>query len=177
MTTTYNISVDSEYGEFFVNEREPRIRDDGHTQYCATWCCYSSFGVFGHHWYAMGSPFAEFIRGVGPDYLLSKIGRKVFDERKCVTELRRLVIQSRRDKRITKEEAADALAAIKSLAEEYTGEALSSRLYEDVDLSRCHIEWCDLSCQVYEPSALMFVKKLWPAFVEEVQKTAMADQP
>ena len=54
---TLTVCHDGEWGEFFVSEREPRICKDGtreYTQYTVTWCCYSSFGVYGHHWYAMG---------------------------------------------------------------------------------------------------------------------------
>ena len=168
-TSTYDIrDGHGEYAEFFVNEREPVPRSDGLMRYTATWVCYSSFGVFGHHWYDMGEPFAVFVQGVSDDYLLSKIARKVTSAKKTIEGVKRAVLNARRECRVTSDIARDALDSIACISDDAPDEAVPHLLWESVEISRCDIDWCDLETQVWETQALMFVKKLWPLFVKAV---------
>lgn len=163
-----------EWGRFFWHESDPRLRRDGSMEYGATWTAYSSFGVFGHYWGSMGEPFAEFIDGIESDYLLSKIARMETNADKTFAEVKRLIRQRRRDGRITKEEARDAIDDV--LAIEANGdhaEVACNDLYQSPAISRCRIEWCDLSTREPEQQAVVFVKKLWPLFVKAVREKSM----
>lgn len=160
-----------DYGEFFVAEREPQTNESrNYTSYSATWCCYSSYGVYGHHWSSMGSPFAEFIQGMGADYLLSKIGRKEADPDRVLKEVRRLIREARRENRITKDEAAEAYAECRRIEDETTGAFVLAMLYDSVEISRVGIEWCDMSTTSYDPQCLGFVRRIWPKFVEALKE-------
>lgn len=164
-----------DWGEFFVAEREPVANESGRIQYTATWTCYSSFGTFGHHWYSMGEPFAKFIQDVDCGYLLSKIARRVTNGDKACDEIARLIREARREKRITAEVARVAMDDVKSIKDEGAdGTVTCHRLYESVPISRVQIEWCDLSTQEWERSAVMFAERIWPEFVKVMKA---ADEP
>ena len=124
----------------------------------------------------MGEPFGDFISGIDDHYLLGKIGHEVTDSRKVVKELQRLVREHRRQKLMTKDEAREALDDIDELAAYDDGDVLCHKLYESVPLSKCHIEWCDISSKSWDCQSLGFAKKMWPLFVkrfnEQATKTA-----
>lgn len=161
-----------EWGEFFVAERDPEPRTSGGLRYTATWTCYSSFGVFGHHWYDMGAPFAEFIRGMDAGYLIGKIGRRVFSEEKAVRAVRNEIVGARVRKAITKEAARDAFDAVEQIEQNYSGEAVATMLYEDADIGHVHIEWSELESMEWDRSTVLFAEKIWPRFVEAIQAEA-----
>lgn len=169
MCQTFIIRKNHEWARFFVHESPPMTMRDNTQSYSATWCCLSSFGVFGHTWSSMGEPFVDFIQGVSADYLLSKIARKVPDAEKTCAEIRRLVLQARLDDRITKQEAKAAWDDIASAEEEGNHpEVVFHELYWSVAISKVGIEWCDLSTQVWDSQAVRFVELLWPEFVKFV---------
>lgn len=168
----YQVYDGHDYGEFFVHERKPVVKADGSVRYCATWVCYSSFGVYGHHWYSMGEPFAKFVQGVSQDYLLSKIGKKIVYEGKVRKEISRLICLRRREKRITSEVARDAWDAVRNIYSEYAGEVFCHMLYDSTELSRVPIEWCDLDSQDYCPQSVQFARLLWPKFVSALRAAA-----
>jgi len=157
----------NEWGEFFWCERAPVPRSDGGFRYTVTWTCYSSFGVFGHHWYDMGSPFAEFIQHRDDYYLLGKIAEKEFDTDACRESLLRDILRNRRSGNTTKEIARDGYnAAISILDGESDPKAWPHLLYEDADVSAAiRGDYCDITTQDYPMQAKMFVQKIWPRFV------------
>ena len=164
-----------EWGTFFYEASEPKPRKDGHgVDASANWTCNSSFGVFGNYWGSMGEPFAEFIRGVDADYLLGKIANKVLDDRKMVIGLQWLAFNNTWDRRCTLDEGRDALKAIRDLSDEYAGEVLATKLYEDSDVYHGILDYCEVETQSWDQQAVQFVKRLWPKFVEAVNLKAAA---
>jgi hypothetical protein len=160
-----------EWGEFFIRETTSE-RSDGKTRHSATWCCYSSFGVFGHHWYDMGEPFAKFIRDVDTHYLLGKIARKVQSDRVVVASVKRRILEARKNKEVTSDEARDAIEELKDFSQEHSGEVLCHELYHSSLISECMGDWCDIESQEWEPSAVQFAKRLWPKFAAAMQPEA-----
>lgn len=159
-----------DYGEFFVRELAPVSRVNGEgIVYAATFCCYSSFGVYGYHWSHMGEPFAEFIAGIKPDYLLSKIAERVFDDETCLKSVRDEVVRMRREQSrgVSKDAAREAWDAIDDIAADYSGESLATALYECSELSVIRLEYCDLTCRAWDRQAVAFVERLWPEFVKQ----------
>lgn len=165
------IRVDHEWGEFFVREADPvtRIRDGKtYTTYSATWCCNSSFGVFGHHWSSMGEPFAKFIQDVDTHYLLGKISRTEVDADLMMKSVKSEIQSLRKSKRIDATKARGAISKLKELADECSDGGLGDAIYRSSEIGSLPIEWTDLSTTDYPVSAKMFVKKLWPAFVKQM---------
>lgn len=174
-TTVVEVRKNGEWGTFFVRESDVLPRDGGGFNVSAEWCCNSSFGVFGHYWSSMGKPFGEFVSKINNDYLLGKIGKQVTDSRKVVRELRRLVIEHRKEQTITKDEAREALDDIEELAAYDDGDVLCHKLYESGPLSKCHIEWCDIESKTWDCQSLGFVKQLWPEFVRKFCERVQAE--
>lgn len=169
MKTTHKIvRWKSDWGEFFVAEREPVV-ENGHTRYTATWTCYSSYGTFGHHWYSMGESFAKFIQDVEQGYLLSKISTRVANEKKTFQSIKRAILENRREKRITKEVARDAMEAVRGIENEGHGaEASAVLIYHDHDIGKAEIEWSDLSTMEHPTQSILFAERIWPEFVKEM---------
>lgn len=138
--------------------------EDGRPKHSATWLARSSFGIFGHWWEGMGEPFDKFIAGCDPGYVLGKIGQKVYCERTILTSLNRAIFTGR----ATKEEKKAAAQRLKELAREYRDEPLCDAVYQDPTIGKCIVEWSDLRTMDWEPAAVNFVKRLWPAIVAEV---------
>lgn len=170
--THISILENGEYGEFFVGEREPQPRSDGGMRYSATWCCYSSFGVFGHYWYDMGEPFAEFVSGTDRDYVLSKITQMEFDDETCLDGVRHELSRRRRNKYITAEIAREGWNCIDAIASDASGEALAYSLYNDSDVAKAVGDFIDIPTRRYPRAAERFMDKLWPLFVKELSERA-----
>jgi len=138
--------------------------EDGKPKHSANWVARSSFGIFGHWWEGMGEPFDKFIAGCDPGYVLGKIADKVVSEKKMLSEVKRAIFIGR----ASKDAKSEAVKRLKELAKHYDGHSLATAIYEDVAISRCVSEWSDLSTTDWDPSAVNFVKRLWPAIVAEV---------
>lgn len=165
------IRHDGEWGEFFFSASGPIALEGGDTRFAATWCCVSSFGVYGHHWGYMGEAFAEFVRDLEEDYLLSKISTRETSGEVACNDVRRQILESRKKRAITKDEARDAMDAVNSVeADGGSGESMCDTLLESSELECVGIDWCGLNCREWNNQALQFVRKLWPMFVAELQK-------
>lgn len=166
--TVIEVRVGGEWGTFFVRESDvvPRADRKGFDA-SAEWTANTSYGVFGHYWGSMGQPFGDFIAGINTDYLLSKIGREECDSDKVVAELKRLIVEFRKEKRITTDVARNALEEITQLAACYEREPLCMQLYESAALSKVPIEWCDISTRSYTIHSRLFAQKMWPEFVKK----------
>lgn len=172
-TTHLVVRAGHEWGEFFVHEEPIERRSDGQGfNASASWTCNSSFGTYGHYWGSMGRPFGEFIKDIGDDYLLGKIATKVYDADKLLDSvlynLNSRLDEGSGDKKLLR---AAIKEAKKLHAECEFDAALPMLFYESVPLSKVRIEWCDMTTQIYPQQAVMFVKKLWPLFVAEFNKT------
>lgn len=172
------IRVDHEWGEFFVREADPitRTRDGKtYTTHSATWCCNSSFGVFGHHWSSMGAPFADFIQDVDEHYLLGKISRTEVNADLMMKSVKSEIRSLRKRKAIDATEAREAIDKLKELADECSDGGLGDAIYRSSEIGSLPIEWTDLSTTDYPVSAKMFVKKLWPEFVKQIRPGGQDD--
>lgn len=170
----YDVRVDGEWAEFYVNERKPVKDSSGHLRYSASWCCLSSYGVFGHYWHSMGSPFKQFVADIEEDYLLSKIGQRVPSCDVIWESVLREIKAIRRSRSVTKEAARKAWTAANEILDDDghfgSPDVFVKYLSEDEDLSNLKIEWTELNSMEWEGDALQFVRKLWPAFVAALNK-------
>lgn len=167
----YDVRADGEWAEFYVNKRDPVMDFSGHSRYSASWCCLSSYGVFGHYWHSMGSPFKQFVAKLEEDYLLCKIGRKIASADVTLDSVRRAIKSIRRNENISKDDAREAWGAVDAIADEYyPAEILISKLSEAEEIEKLELDWTEINTMDWESDAVQFVRKLWPAFVEALNK-------
>lgn len=171
----YYVRADHEWGEFFVREHAPGELY-GSSKHAATWACVTSYGTFGCWWSHMGQPFAEFIKSMDGDYLLSKISSKKFSQDTCTSSVIAEIEEAHQEGRITDDQKENAMDAVYAAEDDFSGEAVASELYHDPRLDCVHIEWTELSTQVWPSDAEQFVKKLWPEFVKAVVERAKTEQ-
>lgn len=175
MITNLIVYDQSDFAEFFVRESFA-TKEDGRPRHSATWCAYSSFGVFGHCWYSMGQPFGEFIADIDEGYLLSKIGREVFDEAKLIESMYHQIDVRVKEKIISRQTAREGKRRIKEIIGDFGGEGCCGLLYEDVVISHCKLEWVDLTSRSTDRQAVQFAKRIWPKFVNEFRARALMTQ-
>lgn len=175
MPELYQVCENGEYGTFFVESGEGKTSDD-RPRFFATWCCVSSYGVFGHYWSHMGEPFAQFIQDIEPDYLLGKIARRETDAQKTIAAVRRQIIENRKDGSVTKDDAREAMEALREIEDEgWDGGWTTKALWDSHEISKAlHSDYMELTRQEWANDAKQFVKKLWPAFVKAVGERAAA---
>lgn len=171
----YHVRHDHEWGEFFVREH-PQHELHGSSRHAATWSCVTSYGTFGCWWSHMGEPFAEFIKNLDGDYLLSKISKKEFNDKVCLASLRKEITQAHDDEVITEDEKEDAFLAISEIECDHSGEGMAAMLWDDSRLDCVGIDWTDLPTQAWPSDAEQFVKKLWPEFVKAVVERSQLEQ-
>lgn len=162
-----DIRAGSAYGSFFWQAGTGTL-GDGRIRHWATWCVHSSYGAFSHYWYHMGSPFADFVQDVKSDYLLSKIGRMVFDEEKFTKWLRREIFTSR----ASRQQKLEASRALREILSDYSGESIATLAYASDEISHCQPEWCDSQSRSYDSQAVGFATYLWPKFVTHLRGEA-----
>jgi hypothetical protein len=176
MSDSLMIRVNGEWGEFFIAEREPVLRPDGHYRYSATWTCLSSFGVFGHYWHDMGEPFSKFIQDIDAGYLLGKIAKKETVPELAIGAIKQEVLSQRKERYITKDTAREAWNEIESIADEgASGEVTCHLLYHSSELSFIN-DW-DFSTRDFCGDAKQFVKKIWPEFVNAMKLSQVPQDP
>lgn len=166
------VREDGEWGEFFVHERPP-VRSRDSTQYAATFTCYSSFGVYGHHWFDMGSPFVEFIADISADYLISKIGgeRRPSSQLIC-SGIRKQILDRRYAGLIDRDNARDAWDFVSECEGEYSDDEIGGAIYRGLSIE---IDF-EFTTTEYSPASKQFVKKLWPLFVSQLRAVATAPE-
>jgi hypothetical protein len=152
----------------------------------------SDYGSWSYAWPRHGrESFKHFLCELGrdPHYLLNKLcgGQKWFDCKATVKNLRRIIGTMLRDKAtvtvrgkhvpFTPAMARAAVGKIDEVAGEWSQSAdlFVDRLVED---DETHFFWdyiCDgLASYDFDPGARQFVARLWPAFVEALQKELAA---
>lgn len=161
------VHIGMDWAEVFVRETV-RPDDQGKIRHSATFACVSSYGTYGYYWSHMGQPFSEFVVGMSPCYLLSKISRRdAFDEKAFDKWLRKEIFTSR----ATREEKTAAVNRWKELRDSYSGRMAAHVAYDDtVVFNATSGDWSDSDSDVYPLDARMFVERMWPSIVEALQE-------
>jgi len=134
---------------------------------------HSNIRSYSHSWCCIGEEtFKEFLIGMEPDYLLSKIAeRNYFDLGKVVKELRHEIVELRKENGISKERARGLYNDVDNIANEID-------FYRIVDSNRelFDIVWdSEISFKSYDPAVYYFAHTIFPLFgdylKEEVKKS------
>lgn len=166
-TTIVEVRAGMEWATFCVRESPVVPREGSGVSASAEWMCNSSFGCFAHYWSSMGQPFGEFIADVDDGYLLGKIGQRVTDSRKVVTQIKQRILQARRERKISKQEALDAMDDLEVIDSEAEGQALCHLVYLSRPIGKVIDDFCDIESQSWDCQSIGFVKQIWPLFVKQ----------
>jgi hypothetical protein len=172
-------------------------------RYCGEILIHSTFGSWAYQWGHIGQPFREFLQEAEFDYVFTKfLGNdfQVFDGEGSLNNLRREVIEHRREGSINKataralwdeieaaqHEAEDSSAsfveALRDIADRFdSGWSSDSGLDELTDDERQDAvrflqEPWELTTTKPHPQAVGFWRDLWPVFVERL-KAELAAAP
>lgn len=128
--------------------------------------CISDWGNFSHLWTSFGTEdFRAFLCQLEKDYLVSKVApKKQYDGEKTLRLIKEHILQSRRSGSLSKEAALREWAGLSYF--DFHTEHGFGEWVQDTDLDSA---W-ELTGYSYDPQALMFCEKLWPRFVELLQK-------
>lgn len=174
----YYVTIDMEWGIFFVHAFARQNRVDGSQIYAATFSCVSSFGAFGRHWSDLGEPFERFVQSVRDDYLLGKISTKVTQTEKICESIKQLLDQRVNDGDMRPEDANEAKNLLHNYAQDYSDELLAHRLYRSKPFNRLFspYDWTELAMRDYPLDAKNFVTVLWPEFVRQLKAEIRPDK-
>jgi hypothetical protein len=146
----------------------------------------SSFGSWANYWGACGCPFKEFLQKISFDYAFTKFmgnDLEVFDEDRTIEEIKRKLIEVRREKRVGKEEVRDLWEEIESIdtySEEAFGNScrdIASNFGPRHPLRDYFNEPWDLKRTKPDVQATGFWRDIWPHFIAELKKETAAGVP
>lgn len=136
-------------------------------------CCNTDYGDYSYWWHAFGDDIIEFLLQINTGYLLGKVSpRDEYDGEETEKEIKRLIIQARRDGSLSQEDAREEWDLLGDL-ERSEGFALWLR---DTKLDSEHGfgDLWELACHRVNRQAAMFAEKVWPRFCQmlrdEIQK-------
>jgi len=165
---------EGEYGAFFVRETARMLKPHD-WRYSCELTVQSSFGTVGHYWSHMGSPAHRFFDLDQKSYFLGKLfGDKTyeFDAKNTVRQLKKMLINDRREREVDSDLAREIWEALGDLDEFDNLEVFYDRYTEYPEL----MDWTtpgDIpSCQQITSQAEGFWKQLWPEFVQAMKDEA-----
>ncbi|MBB3806371.1 hypothetical protein FHR51_002523 [Xanthomonas arboricola] len=167
--TCFSIAANGEHGRFYLTEgSEPDGR--GGTRHWCVLACHTTFGTVGHTWTSMGGPAAWFLAKIGRDYAINKLWcqhSQIFCGDKAVTDIRRQILDDRRQRELSHDDARERYDAfVDGIDNESQLGMLVEReawLYDML----VHGGGSQVG-KVDNPQAIGFWKQLWPAFIAEL---------
>lgn len=146
------------------------ITDDG----CFT--TISDHGNYGYWWTAPGCEFRKFLCGCNTDYLANKLrhGETEFDGEESVKQIRRHICEWRRDGTLSRERAAEEWELVHPKPEGRWARGRHSSMVNEIEANRWYEETklddaSELLCYRTPMQLQMFLKHLWPLFVEKLK--------
>jgi hypothetical protein len=181
----YEVRADHEFANITIDcwQRQANVgtKHEG-TYYCGEIVIHSSFGTWGHTWGACAVPFKQFLAEVEFDYVFTKfMGTELrrFDGEVTLREVRREILEQRRNNRTTTDEAREAwdlVAEEESRIESsetdcgYALHDIASSLSDDHPM---HDYFADPMswprCTKPDIQAVGFWRELWPLFIEAIK--------
>lgn len=134
----------------------------------------SDYGDFGYWFGSPGCEFRRFLTGCGDSYLMNKFsgGKEEFDRDATERAARDLVLENRRDRTLTKEGAREEWQQVCDV--DWDDEYSRARWYFEetklVDYGASDVLHYRTPMHVQ-----MFVKELWPLFIEQLKAELAAE--
>lgn len=173
---TYTIRNRGEYATIALRCSEAKGED---RYYTGEILINSSFGSWANYWGACGRPFKEFLQKLDFHYTFGKFmgaSLEVFDEDETIADIKRKLIEVRRENRITHEEVRDLweqVDDIETYSEESFGNGcreIGSNLGPRHPLHDYFNEPWDLKRTKPDVQATGFWREIWPHFITELKK-------
>jgi len=137
---------------------------------------HTSHGDWQYRWGSPGMPFKQFLTTLDDGYLMGKLGqRNFFEGDKSVKQIKRDIIEKRKETDISAEEArsfydflvkpygidASSIEMFHRSFDEETGCNLIEKIYESIMYVPCYMD--------YDPSLRYFVENMWPSFTQALK--------
>ena len=138
--------------------------------------CQSDFGDYNYAWPKHGrESFKHFLIEItrSPEYLLGKVAKEdCFDLDKALKRWKPRIIEMRKDRDITVEQARDAWEFIEGLDSSSSADYLQSEIYSNSALSAISDEpWYDFEIELdYSFRAKKFAHEIMPMFADILRK-------
>lgn len=155
----------------------------GRSSYCGEILINSTYGNWANVWGACGCPFKEFLQKISFDYAFGKFmghDLEVFDEDRTIEDIKRKLIEVRRERRIDHEEVRDLWEQVESI-DTYSEEAFGNSCRDTASsfgprhpLRDYFNEPWDLKRTKPDVQATGFWRDIWPHFVAELKKETAA---
>lgn len=141
----------------------------------------SDYGNWSYQWGSMGSDIRSFLITISDNYLIDKLtmdkpnDRKFFEFDKTITEMKRQIIEMRKDNYITKELARDAYDEVLDLEKNNDYDQQNVDSFSTYILNYCTYLWKvfdyeSMPCVcVYSPQIVMFIDRLWSVFKDQLK--------
>lgn len=142
----------------------------------------SDYGSYSYWWTKTGrgtETLKEFLSRANSDYVMDKFGyggkNDHFYSSKTIDKIRQEILETRKNRRITKKEARDCFYELDEVDDDYN---TSQELYTELDRwatttmeliynnSPYDIPWVNDT----HPQLKAFMDKVWPLFIEEIKK-------
>jgi len=128
----------------------------------------SDYGDFSYRWGAFGDDFKAFLIDCDNSYISKKIGRNypdVFNAKKTEMAFKRDIIEARKNRIVTAEQAREAWDELKlyGIYNMYDLHKISKDIYEN--------DFSAMPCiKDTNYSLVAFLERCWPVFMEEIKK-------
>lgn len=134
---------------------------------------HGSHGTFAYTWHPnhRGVSLHEFLASLHRDYFMGKTkGRDavMFDCKRTRKDLKLSIIDCRRNRSCTTQQARDAWNALEDIEDTDSGDLFMEHVYQDVDIAEVVIDISEARRECASPHCVEFWRVIWPAFLAEV---------
>lgn len=165
--TCIYIHHEGDYAYFFINEwPEARHHRNGFTL-----TINSGWGCWGTGWDSPGEDWKEFLTTANDEYLMGKLGPRVFQADVFEKRLIQNVEQEVKEGFIQAKLGKQVIAEVKKYCSDYTGEAFMHELYYNSKYFRQVYQDGEIFGlgNEYKPELKGFFTRMWPLFVNHIK--------
>lgn len=141
----------------------------------------SSYGNYSNHFSSTGQPFKDFLMNLNFDYFMTKTTKDYmkFSIKKTIEEFKKMVLGTRREKEITKEEAKICIEELNDIDDScdeqyYLSDMIDGTIFEKIFIHESIHEYfqqeVDIQCKG-------FWEYIWPKFLEILTKEKNSISP
>lgn len=140
-------------------------------------CIHSDWGNWNYLWHAMGEgiDLKNFLLDIEPDYLMSKLAseseRRWFDKDATIKELKRKIIELRRNDDLDEDIAREHWEELEDFNDIETGEGYQAKFWDTQYLRQMYYDYADYPYVTdYHPRLRAFVRDGWPLFIQAIKE-------
>lgn len=140
---------------------------------------HGSYGTFAYTWHPnhRGVSLHEFLARLHRDYFMGKTkGRDavMFDCERTRKDLKLSIIDCRRNRSCTTQEARKAWNALEDIEDTDSGDLFMEHVYQDGDIAEVVCDLGEMRRECASPQCVEFWRVIWPAFLAEIAEKVPA---